>query len=66
MNDTEYDLAYMPQGFEKLKMQNEYVRFPPYLVKIIVAAAAAAVVAAMFKQPLAAGGGPFKCPFKFE
>ena len=54
----------MPQGFEKLKMQNEYVRFPPYLVKIIVAAAA--VVAAMFKQPLAAGGGPFKCPFKFE
>ena len=64
MNDTEYDLAYMPQGFEKLKMQNEYVRFPPYLVKIIVAAAA--VVAAMFKQPLAAGGGPFKCPFKFE
>lgn len=64
MNDTEYDLAYMPQGFEKLKMSNEYVRFPPYLVKIIVAAAA--VVAAMFKQPLAAGGGPFKCPFKFE
>ena len=64
MNYTEYDLAYMPQGFEKLKMQNEYVRFPPYLVKIIVAAAA--VVAAMFKQPLAAGGGPFKCPFKFE
>ena len=47
MNDTEYDLAYMPQGFEKLKMSNEYVRFPPYLVKIIVAAAA--VVAAMFK-----------------
>ena len=64
MNDTEYDLAYMPQGFENLKMLNEYVRFPPYLVKIIVAAAA--VVAAMFKQPLAAGGGPFKCPFKFE
>ena len=63
MNDTEYDLAYMPQGFEKLKIPNEYVRFPPYLVKIIVAAA---VVGAMFKQPLAAGGGPFKCPFKFE